>query len=36
VLNPEVPEVVAGVDFEVVSKPATVGVPEVVGELLAS
>ena len=34
VVNPEVPEGVAGAAFEVVSKPATVGVPEVVAELL--
>ena len=34
VVNPEVPEGVAGAAFEVVAKPATVGVPEVVAELL--
>ena len=33
-VNPEVPEGVAGAAFEVVSKPATVGVPEIVAELL--
>jgi NAD-dependent deacetylase len=36
VVNPEVPEPVAGHGFEVVAKPATVGVPEVVGQLLAA
>ena len=36
VVNPEVPEPVAGRGFEVVAKPATVGVPEVVGQLLAA
>jgi len=35
-VNPEVPEPVAGRGFEVVAKPATVGVPEVVGQLLAA
>jgi NAD-dependent deacetylase len=34
VVNPEVPEGVAGAAFEVAAKPATVGVPEVVAELL--
>ncbi len=34
VVNPEVPEKVAGPAFEVVVKPATVGVPEVVAGLL--
>jgi NAD-dependent deacetylase len=36
VVNPDVPERVAGSAFEVVAKPATVGVPEVVAELLAA
>ncbi len=36
VVNPEVPEGVAGAAFEVVAKPATVGVPEVVAGLLAA
>ena len=36
VVNPEVPEPVAERGFEVVAKPATVGVPEVVGQLLAA
>ena len=36
VVNPEVPEPVAGRGFEVIAKPATVGVPEVVGQLLAA
>ena len=36
VVNPEVPEGVTGAGFEVVAKPATVGVPEVVGQLLAA
>jgi NAD-dependent deacetylase len=35
VVNPEVPEKVTGPAFEVVAKPATVGVPEVVAGLLA-
>ena len=34
VVNPDVPERVAGSAFEVVAKPATVGVPEVVAGLL--
>jgi NAD-dependent deacetylase len=34
VVNPEVPERIAGPGFEVVAKPATVGVPEVVAGLL--
>jgi NAD-dependent deacetylase len=34
VVNPEVPVGVAGAAFEVAAKPATVGVPEVVAELL--
>jgi hypothetical protein len=34
VVNPEVPERVAGAAFEAVVKPATVGVPEVVAGLL--
>lgn len=34
VVNPEVPEGVTGPGFEVVAKPATVGVPEVVAGLL--
>jgi NAD-dependent deacetylase len=34
VVNPEVPEKVTGPAFEVVAKPATVGVPEVVAGLL--
>ncbi len=34
VVNPEVPERVAGPAFEAVAKPATVGVPEVVAGLL--
>jgi NAD-dependent deacetylase len=34
VVNPEVPERVGGPEFEVVAKPATVGVPEVVAALL--
>jgi NAD-dependent deacetylase len=36
VVNPEVPEPVAGRGFEVVARPATVGVPEVVRQLLAA
>ena len=35
VVNPEIPEAVAGAGFEAVVKPATVGVPEVVAGLLA-
>ncbi len=35
VVNPEIPEAVAGAGFEAVVKPATIGVPEVVAELLA-
>ena len=35
VVNPEIPGMVVGAGFESVSKPATVGVPEVVAELLA-
>lgn len=35
VVNPEVPEQVGGRGFELVAKPATVGVPEVVAGLLA-
>jgi len=34
-VNPDVPERVAGAAFEAVVKPATVGVPEVVARLLA-
>ena len=34
VVNPEIPEAVAGAGFEAVAKPATVGVPEVVVGLL--
>jgi NAD-dependent deacetylase len=34
IVNPEVPDQVAGQAFEVVAKPATVGVPEVVAALL--
>ena len=34
VVNPELPERIAGPGFEVVAKPATVGVPEVVAGLL--
>ena len=34
VVNPEIPEAVAGAGFEAVAKPATVGVPEVVAGLL--
>lgn len=36
VVNLDVPERVAGPGFDVVSKPATAGVPEVVAELLAA
>jgi len=35
VVNPEIPEAVAGAGFEAVAKPATVGMPEVVAGLLA-
>ena len=35
VVNPEIPDMAARVGFEAVAKPATVGVPEVVAELLA-
>ena len=35
VVNPEIPDMVAGAGFEAVAKPATVGVPEVVADLLA-
>jgi NAD-dependent deacetylase len=34
VVNPEIPEAVAGAGFEAVAKPATVGVPEVAAGLL--
>ena len=34
VVNPEIPGTVVGAGFEAVAKPATVGVPEVVAELL--
>ena len=34
VVNPEIPEAMAGAGFEAVTKPATVGVPEVVAGLL--
>jgi len=34
-VNPEVPDRVAEAGFEVVAKPATIGVPEVVAGLLA-
>jgi len=34
-VNPDIPDRVAGPAFEVVAKPATVGVPEVVADLLA-
>jgi len=33
-VNPEIPGTVVGAGFEAVAKPATVGVPEVVAELL--
>ena len=36
VVNPEIPEAVARAVFEAVAKPATIGVPEVVAELLAA
>jgi NAD-dependent deacetylase len=36
VVNPDVPDRVGGPGFEVVAKPATVGVPEVVAGLLAA
>ena len=35
-MNPEIPEAVARAVFEAVAKPATIGVPEVVAELLAA
>jgi NAD-dependent deacetylase len=35
VVNPDIPEPVAGLAFETVAEPATVGVPEVVAKLLA-
>jgi NAD-dependent deacetylase len=35
VVNPEIPESVAGKGLQAVAKPATIGVPEVVAELLA-
>jgi NAD-dependent deacetylase len=35
VVNPDIPERVSGPAFEVIAKPATVGVPEVVAKLLA-
>lgn len=35
VVNPDIPEEVAGQAFEIVAKPATLGVPQVVAELLA-
>jgi NAD-dependent deacetylase len=35
VVNPEIPESVAGKGFEAVAKPASVGVPYVVGGLVA-
>lgn len=34
VVNPEIPGMVVGAGFEAVAKPATIGVPEVVAELL--
>lgn len=36
VVNPDIPERVSGPAFEVVTKPATIGVPEVVADLLAA
>jgi NAD-dependent deacetylase len=36
VVNPEIPERVGGLEFEVVAKPATLGVPDVVAALLAA
>lgn len=35
VVNPDIPGEVSGLEFETVAKPATVGVPDVVAELLA-
>ena len=35
VVNPDVPDEVSGPAFEIVAKPATVGVPDVVADLLA-
>lgn len=35
VVNPAIPDQVSGMAFEAVAKPATIGVPEVVAELLA-
>jgi hypothetical protein len=35
VVNPDVPEQVNGPRFEIITKPATEGVPEIVAELLA-
>jgi len=36
VVNPDIPERVSGPEFEVIAETATVGVPQVVAELLAS
>ena len=36
VVNPEIPDMVAGAGFEAVAKPATIGVPEAVAGLLAA
>jgi len=36
VVNPDIPEEVSGPAFEVVTKPASIGVPEVVADLLAA
>jgi len=36
VVNPDIPEKVSGSAFEVVAKPATVGVPDVVNDLLST
>ena len=36
VVNPEIPDMVAGAGFEAVAKPASVGVPEVVAGLLGA
>lgn len=36
VVNPDIPEEVSGPAFEVIAKPATVGVPQVVADLLSS
>jgi len=36
VVNPDVPEGVSGSSFEVIAKPATIGVPEVVAQLLTT